>query len=36
MTDQRDKMNDTAEKSEIVISDTDFLSSFCGEINLEL
>lgn len=28
MTDQRDKMNDTAEKSEIVISDTDFLSSF--------
>lgn len=28
MTDQRDKMNDTAEKSEVVISDTDFLSSF--------
>ena len=28
MTDQREKMNNTAEKSEIVISDTDFLSSF--------
>lgn len=28
MTDQSEKMNDTAEKSEIVISDTDFLSSF--------
>ena len=28
MTDQRDKMNNTAEKNEIVISDTDFLSSF--------
>lgn len=28
MTDQRDKMNDVIPKSEIVISDTDFLSSF--------